>query len=69
MYIYIFFSLWEDVEWILIMIMRKKEKKNQQYLMWETFEIFSSSEETAMFGLYKELCMINISLFWDWLGL
>lgn len=51
--IYIFFSLREDVEWILIMIMRKKKKKNQQYLMWETFEIFSSSEEIAMFSLYK----------------
>lgn len=45
--IYIFFSLQEDVEWILIMIMRKKRKKNQQHLMWETFET-CSSEEIAM---------------------
>lgn len=44
--IYMFFSLQEDVVWILIVIIKKKKKKkkNQQYLMGETFENFSFSE-------------------------
>lgn len=48
MYIYIFFSsLREDIEWILIMIIRKKKKKSQQGLMWETFKTISFSEKIA----------------------
>lgn len=55
--VYIFFSLQEDVEWILIVILRKKKNKNQQYLMWETFETFSFSEEIAMcLAFIKVIC-------------
>lgn len=70
MYIYIlffFFALWEDVEWILIMIIRKRKISS----IWceKPLKLPLPQKKLQCVWLLQRLCMINISLFWDWLGL